>query len=709
MIKARAVAGDQALGRAFLQELRPFVWRKHLDFWAIQDVHSIKRQIHVHKGGGKIAMAGHNIKLGRGGIREIEFFAQTQQLIYGGRFPDLRPARTKEALAALAAAKRIDQATADDLSRCYDELRRIEHRLQMIDDHQTHSLPESDDELAALAGFLGYESLSAFREALFELLQQVEQAYAALFEEAPTLARQGNLVFTGSEPGSETLATLHELGFADGAKVFHLVRAWHHGRYRATRSTRARELLTELMPSLLEALAKTASPDTAVAKFDEFLGGLPAGVQLFSLIHANPWLLDFLSEIMGGAPALADALSRKPNLLDGVLSLDFFDALPPRDVLVEELDAVLAHAKDFQDVLDLTRRWTNDHRFQAGAHILRRSVEIEASGQALADLAEAVVLRLQSSVQEELAKRHGQVEGPGLAVLALGKLGGREMTLTSDLDLIFLYQAEEGCEASDGTKPLAVSQYYGRLAQRFINALSAPTGEGRLYEIDMRLRPSGSSGPIAVSYKSFDHYQMNEAWTWEHMALTRARLVTGEASLRTAIEATIRNALTQRRDPEQLVLDVAKMRAKIASERKAFSLWNVKYIRGGLIDLDFLAQYLILANAHDKPAVLHRTSQGAFRRLAAAGVLGTSLAGDLIEGTRLMHQVQSYLRLSAGDSFDEATAPESLRAGLAAVTGSDDFDQVRDRLIRAAQIAAEVYDSLIAGPAAALSAEISQK
>ena len=462
------------------------------------------------------------------------------------------------------------------------------------------------------------------------------------------------------------------------------------------------------MPSLLGALAKTASPDTAVTKFDEFLGGLPAGVQIFSLIHANPWLLDFLAEIMGGAPTLADSLSRKPDLLDGVLSLDFFDPMPPKEQLLKRLDRLLRQAENFEDVLDLTRRWTNDHRFQAGAHILRRTVEVEESGQALANLAEVVIIRLQEAVLEEFAKRHGRVAGPGLAVLALGKLGGQEMTLTSDLDLIFVYQTAEGCEASDGAKPLAVSQYYGRMAQRFINAISAPTAEGHLYEIDMRLRPSGSSGPIAVSLKAFEQYHVADAWTWERMALTRARVITGDQALRERIEEVIRRTLTQPREPAQLLIDVAQMRAKIATERKAHSLWNVKYIRGGLVDMDFLAQYLMLAHAPKQPEVLARTTQGAFRRLATVGVLGPNLAADLVAGVRLMHQVQSYLRLTSGDLFDEAAAPASVRDALAAATGSSDFSALKDRLIQSAQKTSEVYDSLIAEPAAALSAEISK-
>jgi len=701
MIKARPAAGDLALGAVMLAELRPFVWRKHLDFWAIEDVHSIKRQINAHRGGAEIALAGHNIKLGRGGIREIEFFAQTQQLIYGGRTPELRTPRTVEALQALADAGRIDQESARELAEAYVFLRTLEHRLQMVDDQQTHSLPEDEAALARIAAFMGYDAIGPLREALFQRLKRVERAYAALFEQAPALSGPGNLVFTGGEPDPDTLATLEAMGFQNGDMVFNVVRAWHHGRYRATRSTRARQILTELMPTLLEALGKTPTPDAALTKFDEFLAGLPAGVQLFSLLHANPPLLGLLAQIMGGAPALAGHLSRNPGLLDAVLSPDFFDPVPPYATLHAELEAMLSQARDFQDVLDLSRRWANDRKFQVGTHILQHAAEVEESGRALSDVADAVIASLTGPVLAELARTHGQVPGPGLAVLALGKLGSREITATSDLDLIFVYEAEPTADSSDGKKPLAPSQYFGRLAQRFINALTAPTGEGRLYEIDMRLRPSGNAGPIAVSLNAFRQYQENSAWTWEHMALTRARVLTGEPGLAAKVEKTVTDILTAPRDADSLLVDVAKMRARIAQQHEAKSLWQIKHLRGGLVDLEFLAQYLQLRHGAAHPEVFDPSTQIAFAKLVKAGLVGASLGGRLIEATRLMRQVQGYLRLTVGDGFDESTATNGLKASLAEATGTADFAALREALITSAQTAHEAFIEIIDEPAKA--------
>ena len=705
MIKARAAAGDLAAGAAFLAELSPFVWRKNLDFWAIQDIHSIKRQINAHKGGSEIAVLGQNIKLGRGGIREIEFFAQTQQLIYAGREPGLRSPRTVAALACLADSGHIDQAAALELSEAYNFLRRLEHRLQMVDDQQTHSLPQDQAGLARIAAFMGYDGPESFTAALLRRLRRVESAYAELFEETPSLSDPGNLVFTGGEPDPETVKTLQTLGYRDGAGVFNLVRGWHHGRYRATRSTRARELLTELMPALLEALGKTPGPDAALARFDGFLGGLPAGVQLFSLLHANPVLLDLLAEIMGSAPAMAEHLSRNAGLLDVVLTRGFFAATPPNPALTRELEAALAAARDVQDLLDLSRRWANDRRFQVSAHILRHESDVDEAGHALSDIAEAVIAALAGPVQDDLARSHGRVPGSGLAVLALGKLGSREMTISSDLDLIFLYDGPEGVGDLDGPKPLPASQYYARLAQRIINAISALTAEGRLYEIDMRLRPSGKSGPIATTLVGFRQYQETSAWTWEHMALTRARVVAGEPGLAARIDQSVRAILTAPRDPGKLLADVAEMRARLEREFPARDLWNVKYLRGGLMDLDFIAQYLQLRHGAAHPEILQGTTAGAFAHLAQAGLLGASLAQRLIEAARLMRQVQAFLRLTVGGAFDEAAATEGLKGSLARAAGADSFADLKGRLITTAQTAYEAYVELIDVPAKAATVE----
>jgi len=705
MIKARAVAGDVAAGELFLRRLRPFVWRKHLDFAAIQDIHSIKRQIHAVKGHRDIAVAGHNIKLGRGGIREIEFFAQTQQLIWGGRNPALRQPATCVAINALVDAGRVAQRTADDMIAAYRFLRHVEHRLQMVDDHQTQTLPAAAAELAAFARFAGFESTEAFSAELLRHLGNVEDHYADLFEEAPPLGGPGNLVFTGTDDDPETVATIGRLGFADGASVSKVIRGWHHGRYRAMRSTRARELLTEITPKLLESLARTTHPDVAFARFDDFLGHLPAGVQLFSLLYANPGLLDLIAEIMGGAPRLADHLSRHAYLLEAVLARGFFDPLPPWDVLRDELAEALRQANDFQDVLDIVRRWTKDRQFQLGVRVLRHVSDPEAAGAPLADIADVAIAALQPSVEQEFARQHGRLPGDGIAIVALGKLGSRELTVTSDLDLIFVYDVPAGeaseeswnSRLSDGAKPLAPIHYYARLAQRLINGITAPTGEGRLFEVDMRLRPSGNQGAIASSIEGFRRYQMESAWTWEHMSLTRARVVSGAPALARRIEDVLREILTRRRDPAKLVADVLDMRGRIAQQHPGDQFWDIKYRRGGMLDVEFIAQFLQLRDACAHPGVLHQNTAEALRRLAAAGSLTPADADELIAAGRLWHCLLGMLRLTIGATLDETMLSDGLGRTLATAAAVGDVARLRSQVEDTAERVAAQFERLV-GP-----------
>jgi glutamate-ammonia-ligase adenylyltransferase len=703
MIKARVVAGDHEAGSRFLRRLTPFVWRKHLDFAAIQDIHSIKRQIHAVKGFRHIAVGGHNIKVGRGGIREIEFFAQTQQLIWGGRDASLRQAATCDAIRALVDAGRVRPDVAADLIAAYKHLRMVEHRLQMIDDQQTQTLPREGPELDHLACFCGFASTAEFTEAMLHHLGKVEDHYAELFEEAPTLSGPGSLVFTGTEDDPDTVRTLKALGFSDGASISNVVRGWHTGRYRAMRSARARELLTELMPTLLQALGKTAHPDIAFARFDAFLRALPSGVQLLSLLHANPGLLDLIAEIMGGAPRLAEHLSRNPALLEAVLTHRFFELLPPAETLRKDLRKLLGQATDFQDVLDLCRRWTKDHQFQVGVALLRGLSDGHAAGGPLTDVAETVLGCLLPHVEAEFANHHGRLPGDGIAVVGLGKLGSREMMIGSDIDLVFLYDSDAGeaeltAMQSDGPKPLAPIHYFARLSQRIINAITAPTGEGKLYEVDMRLRPSGNSGPIATPLPAFRRYQEQEAWSWEHMALTRARVIAAAPGFRARIDATLREILTMKRDGERLAAEVADMRARIAEQHGEKQPWDIKHRRGGLIDIEFVAQYLQLRHGAAHPDALHPNTIEALRRLARAGVLDPSVAEELEATLGLWHRVQGMQRLVVEHFFEEDNLPSGLRAALARGGGAIDFDTLKDLMAYSAERVRGHFEALIGPP-----------
>jgi glutamate-ammonia-ligase adenylyltransferase len=699
MIKARQVAGDAEAGGAFLKFLRPFIWRKSLDFAAIQDIHSIKRQINAHKGGRQIAVAGHNVKLGRGGIREIEFFAQTQQLIWGGREPAMRCSGTIVALNALAAAGHTGTEVAEQLTEAYHYLRTLEHRLQMVDDKQTQTLPNDPRQLEEIAAFMGHADGEEFARELTGRLQTVEGHYARLFEDAPALGAHGNLVFTGGENDPETMRTITEMGFTSADAICSTIRGWHHGRVRATRSTRARELLTELTPALLGELATTANPDDAFMRFDGFLAHLPGGVPLFSLFYSHPSLLGLVAEIMGDAPRLAEHLSRHSNLLDSVLQARFFELPPPAEELTMELDRALAEAGDVQEILDISRRWANDRKFQVGVLTLRNLIDADQSARALTDIADAVISRMLPRVEDEFARAHGRVAGGAWTILAMGKMGGREMTATSDLDLILVYDAPDPNAESDGPRPLAVPTWYARLTQRLVNALTAPTGEGTLYEVDMRLRPSGNSGPIASSLASFERYQREAAWTWEHMALTRARLVAGDPALGERVAAIIHDTLTRRRDPAKLLTDVAEMRERMAHEHKTDSRWDVKHRRGGLVDIEFTAQYLQLAHAAAHPAILANNTSDVLVRAAAEGVLECCDRDTLLEAWRLWSAVQTVLRQTIAGAFDERTAPRGLKDVLVRAAGYVDFKTLTDRMDDCAAASHEVFQRLVADPA----------
>ncbi len=699
LIKARPVAGDRAAAARFLHELAPFIWRKNLDFAAIQDIHSIKRQINAYRGGGRIAIEGHDIKLGRGGIREVEFFAQTQQLIWGGRVPELRVGQTCEALRRLAAAGRVDPAAAATLIDDYRFLRRLEHRLQMVDDAQTHALPPDRDGIAEIAVFLGYRRTDAFVADLLAHLTSVERHYAELFEQAPSLAGPGSLVFTGVEDDPDTLHTLARLGFAEPSAVAALVRGWHHGRLRATRSQRAREILTELVPELLRIFGATSHPDAALRHFDQFLSRLPGGVQLFSLFQANPGLLALVAEIMAGAPLLAEQLAQRAALLDAVLTEGFFAPPPDRARLADDLGRVLAHARDYEDALDALRRWAGDRRFQVGVQLLRRGLDGAQAGIALADIAEVALAALVPIAQDEFARRHGRVAGGAVAVIGMGRLGSREMTLASDLDLILIYDAPAGSEMSDGAHPLALSGYYARLSQRLIAAVTAPTAEGRLYPVDMRLRPSGEAGPIASSFAAFARYQREAAWTWEHMALTRARPVAGDAGLRQRVANTIEAVLRSPRDPKKLLVDVADMRRRIGEENPHPSPWDLKNRRGGLIDLEFILQYLMLREAAASPSILRRSTAAALRALGEAGVLPRQAQHELGTATALLRHVQVLLTLLGDGPPETGAFSEPDAATLARCASAVDFARLDADITAATTRVRGWYDRLIEEPA----------
>ncbi len=695
LIKARVIAGDKATGAEFLAGLAPFIWRKYLDFAAIADIHAMKRQIHAVKGFGTIAVAGHNIKVGRGGIREIEFFAQTQQLIAGGRQQDLRVPDTLGALNALAARKWITTPVRDDLAESYQFLRMLEHRLQMVADEQTQTLPVAAEALQSLAAFAGFATFDAFVAALTQRLVTVQRHYSQLFEASPELTAKGsNMVFVGATDDPATVTALAAMGYSTPSTVIEGVRGWHHGRVRAVRTSRARELLTEVQPRLIEALAATANPDQAFAGFDRFLTDLPSSLQLFSLLKQHPALLDLVAAIMGTAPRLARVLSHRGRVLDAVLDPGFFGAVreahAPQPLLGPEFIGL-----PFEQVLDRARVIGSEQAFLIGVRVLTGTITAADAGQAYANLADQLITALAQRVEDEMVRVHGMVAGGAVAVVALGKLGGREMTAASDLDLIVIYDFDPAARQSDGPKPLAPAQYYARLTQRLIGAFTAPTAEGALYDIDMRLRPSGQKGPVATQLSSFIDYQANEAWTWEHMALTRARVVSGSPAFRASIEAAISATLCRPRDRLKIAADVQDMRRRIADAKGTVDPWDLKQVRGGLVDIEFIVQYLQLLHAAQHPDVLDQTTLAALAKLSARGLVPPAAAQALQATGLCLNNLTQVLRLSLESAFDPATAPDGLKRLLAQVGDTPSFDRLAHDLVTAQGQVAALFEELV--------------
>ncbi|MBT9472801.1 MAG: bifunctional [glutamine synthetase] adenylyltransferase/[glutamine synthetase]-adenylyl-L-tyrosine phosphorylase [Pseudomonadota bacterium] len=692
-IKARAAAGDVGRGRAFLAELAPFIWRKNLDFAAIADIHSIKRQIHVHKVDDRLTAKGVDLKLGRGGIREIEFYVQTQQLILGGRHLELRSPRTLDALRALEAAGHVSSQAADELTEAYRQLRSAEHRIQMLADEQTHRLSESDGERKRVAALSGYDRVRSFDAAIERTLKTVNRRYGELFPDEEQLSSKfGSLIFTGVDDDPETLATLSRMGFSNPARISQTIRNWHHGHIQATRTERGRELLTRLAPRLLDAAQASGAADTAFTRFEDFFSKLSSGVQLQSLFLAQPKLFELMVQVMAFAPRLANTLARRPAALDALLDGAFFanlDSEEDRSMMA----VAVARADGFEGVMDAVRRVHREQAFRVGVQVMSGAASAETAGRAFADLADICIETLAPAALAEAERLGGQFEGEA-AVIALGKCGSREMSAGSDLDLMTLYRASSPGAVSS-VKEWGAETFYGRFTQRLIAALSIPTGEGELYEVDMQLRPSGTKGPVAVSFPAFEEYYEREAETWELMALTRARVVWASSeSFAADAAAAIEAALRRSRDRARTAKDVREMRELLEQERPPKGQWDLKLSPGGLVDIEFAAQFLQLAHAGEGGPLSQNTAQ-ALAAAGAAGLASTDALAALRKAWTLQQNLTQLLKVALADNTDPSGEPKAFRALLARAGEARDFRALTAKLDTARKGARQAYEAIL--------------
>lgn len=653
-IKARPCGGDVLAGARFLTALSPFVWRRHLDFAAIQDAHDMRLRIRDHKGlAGPVVLEDHDMKLGIGGIREIEFFTQTRQLIAGGRDPELRDRTTVGGLAALAAKGWVPETTATALTAHYRAHREVEHRLQMVQDAQTQRLPATPEGMDRIARFCGIDDTARFRRDLLDRLAAVAELTESFF--APGEA----------EAGPDLSPQMAEI-----------VEGWRG--YPALRSTRAVAIFKRLRPQILSRLMRAANPDEALAAFDGFLSGLPAGVQIFSLFDSNPTLIDLIVDIAATAPELARHLSRNSAVLDAVIGGSFFAPWPGVARLVQIFAEQLETAPDYEKKLDLLRALAREWHFRIGVHHLRGLIDAIEAGKSYADLAEAVLIALWPVVQAEFARKHGAPPGRGAVLLGMGSLGAGRLNAGSDLDLIVIYDAA-GVEASVGPRPLAARPYYARLTQAMVTALTAQMPNGRLYEVDMRLRPSGRAGPVATAITSFTSYQQDEAWTWEHLALTRARAVLGAPDLCAEVEAFRRELLAQKGKGAQVRPDVADMRARLLVHKPGGG-WEAKAGPGRIMDIELLAQTCALI-AGD-PARRVEAQLAAGRR---AGVIDRAEETALLAAYRLLWRVQASARLLSAADPDPASMAEGARAFVLRECGVDSAAELGRRIAALAE------------------------
>lgn len=698
-IKARAIAGDIPAGETFLANLRPFVWRKYFDFASIADVHAMKRQIHAVRGHDTIAVAGHDIKLGRGGIREIEFFVQTQQLVFGGRRPELRGRRTVAMLDGLTRDGWIDATARDDLTAAYDFLRTIEHRLQMLRDEQTQRLPADTDELDRFARFAGFATREAFEAALLHHARRVQGHYALLFEAEPDLSSDvGDLVFSGTGDDPATLATLRKLGFREPERAVETVRGWHFGRRPAVRTPRAREVLTELVPALMQALGGTAHPDTALDTLDRAFARMPAALELLTILRSNERLRLLFADLLGTAPRLAETVAFSPHVLDVVIDRDFAEAETDAGALATQFRARLGNPTDHEDFLDRSRDAARQLRFLTGARLLSGVLSPEEAGRAFAGIADAVIAATVERVSAGFFAEHGAVPQGRFAVLGLGRLGSRQLTADSDLDLVLVYDFDSTDRMSAGPRPLDAAVAYNRLAQRIVAALTVPTRRGHLYEVDLRLRPGGGQGPVAVQWRGFRTYQAEDAELWEHMALTRARVIVGDASLTGDLDGEIRALVSRPRPAAEVHRAVRDMRRLVEAEKGHRGALDLKLAPGGLLDLDFLAQALVLGQAHATPDLIGLGACAVFSRAADHGLLRRSDADRLAEAYRQFDDVLHWQRLMVeGDPAEAAPVPLSR---LAVAMGAPDAARLVAALDETRAEVRALFDRLLGAGAA---------
>lgn len=678
-IKASAIAGDIKTAHQFLNYLTPFVWRRNLDYTAIQDIlaisHRYKTKTH--------SWQGFHLKKDAGGIRDIEFYLQSLQLLWGGRNPQLRTKASLPTIKNLEQHKHITKAHAKKLRTHYTRLRILEHRLQMMNDAQTHSLPKNDEAFDIVAHFAGHKNKQNF----IKELEHITQDILAIIE--PRQAEDSHSLPSNDQEWRAWLA-MHKFQNADSCA--RLIEHWHHCNYPALSDGRSRALFDSLLPNLLTHFGTDSYQ--GLIRFDQFIKSLPAGVQLFTLLKTHPHLLSLISLIMSAAPRLANRLARRPHLLDNVLEHHFYDAPKDRHTLSMELKHSLADCASLEEILNRARIWAKDKKFQLGVHLLMNRLTILDAAPLYTHIAQELIEAIMNHCLDNFSSNYGTMNGDGLAIIALGKLGGEILSGASDLDLVFVYD-----ETKTPNAQLMPSVYYIRLVQRFITALSAPTEEGDLYQIDTRLRPEGDKAPLAISLQSFTTYYQERARLWEKMALAKARLIYGAPALQKKLQHFITDILTQPHDEQQTARQAHRMRKAMKKEHlpknKQQAYWSFKYREGGSADIDFIHQTLLLTHAHLNPSIVKNVMDDSLKEMAQLKILQKDEARYLMDASHLWRQLDGIVRLCYRTDFTLEDASPSLRQLLTHQAGAKNEQELIKLIDEHSALVMNLYEHFI--------------
>ena len=699
LIKARPVAGDLTAGAAFLERLSPFIWDEALDFTSVEEIRSMSQQIHDFHGHGAVKAPGHNVKLGRGGIREIEFFVHMHQLAYGGRNRRLRGPRLLEMLATLDREHHIMPRETAALRDAYLWLRRVEHRLQMVNDAQTQKLPESDDGMAHVAAFMGLDSAAELVSRIERTADEVHDLYRTRFNVPESEQDITAAILEGPDENPDAVAKLEAAGFTQALTAIATFRGWAEGRHASTGSERARAIIREILHEIVDAVGKTPDPDRALARLDRFLQNLPEDISFFSMLRANTWLLNLIAVVMGSAPRMADILGANPRLLQAVLDPSFFLPLPGRERLAQDLDERLEGRREAAERAGQVTAWAGDRRFQVGVQALQNLVTVDEASTSLSDVAAVVIDVLFRDAVARLQEKHGAAPGGGCAVVAMGKLGAGEMTFESDLDLLFVAGPEAAGQTA-GPQPIDARSFYRRAAGELAAHLRSRSTYGRLYEMDERRRPSGGGEPAVLTLDEF-RGRCDAAPAPDLMALTRAGVLCGEAAAAGAVTAAIRGALARPRETGPLLQAAAGRRAAAAAAHRSGDPFDLQHARGGLADLEVCAQYLQLRHAHESPQVLTKATAVCFEALGSAGIVPEDEARLLAGAVRMQRTLQAMLRLTWSRGEPVSGAPATLRLKLAAALECDGFQALEQKLRRTQEAASAVIERRIGSPAPA--------